>query len=408
MKQSIVLQLFGGVTKHLPNDQTIRGNIHVLLVGDPGCGKSQLLQATTNIAPKSIYISGKTTSGVGLTASAVKDEFGEGGWTLKAGALVLASGGICMADELDKMDPQDRSALHEAMEQGMISVAKAGIISRFKSDTSMLAAANPKFSRFDKFQSPLEQIDLPSSLISRFDLFFMIKDVLDRKQDQNIAEHILKTHQSGEKLRQVAKLGKKLTVEERKEIDERTKPIIDSELLRKYISYCRQKCFPVLNEEAIKEITDFYVRLRDQGREVGAYAATARQLEGLVRLAEANAKIRIKDEVELEDANRAIELVRKSLEETVTDPETGKIDIDIINTGVSSTKQHSINITLKIIKDAASEMDMVPIEHVIAEGIAKGLDETKISAAVEELIKKGEIYTPRHHFVKPSAKKDRN
>lgn len=408
VKQSIVLQLFGGVTKHLPNDQTIRGNIHVLLVGDPGCGKSQLLQATTNIAPKSIYISGKTTSGVGLTASAVKDEFGEGGWTLKAGALVLASGGICMADELDKMDPQDRSALHEAMEQGMISVAKAGIISRFKSDTSMLAAANPKFSRFDKFQSPLEQIDLPSSLISRFDLFFMIKDVLDRKQDQNIAEHILKTHQSGEKLRQVAKLGKKLTVEERKEIDERTKPIIDSELLRKYISYCRQKCFPVLNEEAIKEITDFYVRLRDQGREVGAYAATARQLEGLVRLAEANAKIRIKDEVELEDANRAIELVRKSLEETVTDPETGKIDIDIINTGVSSTKQHSINITLKIIKDAASEMDMVPIEHVIAEGIAKGLDETKISAAVEELIKKGEIYTPRHHFVKPSAKKDRN
>lgn len=341
------------------------------------------------------------------TASAVKDEFGEGGWTLKAGALVLASGGICMADELDKMDPQDRSALHEAMEQGMISVAKAGIISRFKSDTSMLAAANPKFSRFDKYASPLEQIELPPSLISRFDLFFMIKDILDRKQDQNIAEHILKTHQSGEKLRQVAKLGKKLSKEEREEIDERTKPAIDSELLRKYISYARQKCFPVLKEDAISEITDFYVRLRDQGRQEGAYAATARQLEGLVRLAEANAKIKLKDYVENEDAQRSIELVKKSLDETVTDPETGKIDIDIINSGVTSTKQHAINITLKIIKDAASEMDMVPVEHVITEGIEKGYDETKINSAIEDLIKKGEIYTPRHHFLKPT-KKDRS
>jgi replicative DNA helicase Mcm len=407
VKESIVLQLFGGVTKYLPNDQTIRGNIHILLVGDPGCGKSQLLQATANIAPKSIYISGKTTSGVGLTASAVKDEFGEGGWTLKAGALVLSSGGICMADELDKMDPQDRSALHEAMEQGMISVAKAGIVSRFKSDTSMLAAANPKFSRFDKFQSPLEQIELPHSLISRFDLFFMIKDILDRTQDTNIATHILKTHQSGEKLRQVAKFGKALSGEEKKEIDERTKPKIDSELLKKFISYGRQKCFPVLTQEAIDQITDFYVGLRDRGREDGAYAATARQLEGLVRLSEASAKIKLKDEVEIEDAEKAIFLVKRSLEETVTDPETGKIDIDIVNSGVTSSKQNAIHLTLKLVREAAGEMDMVPHEHLIAEGIEQGLDEAKVMSAIEDLIKKGDIYSPRHGFVKPT-KKDRN
>ncbi len=405
VKESIVLQLFGGVSKYLPNDQKIRGNVHMLLIGDPGCGKSQLLIATSKIAPKSIYISGKTTSGVGLTASAVKDEFGEGGWTLKAGALVLASGGICMADELDKMDPQDRSALHEAMEQGMISIAKAGIVSRFKADTSMLAAANPKFSRFDKFQPFLEQINLPASLISRFDLFFMIRDILDKTQDINIAGHILKTHQSGEKLRLSAKTGKALSAEEKEHIEKVTQPVIESEVLKKYISYARQKCFPVLTQESIERITEFYVGLRDQGRSEGNYAATARQLEGLVRLSEAGAKVRLKDKVELEDAERAIRLVRRSLEETVTDPETGKIDIDIVTSGVTHTKQNAINVTIKIIKDAMGEgIDMVPIEQVISEGIEKGLDEGKIMSALEDLEKKGEIYKPRHHFVKPTKK----
>ncbi|MFA6268277.1 MAG: minichromosome maintenance protein MCM [archaeon] len=407
VKQSISLQLFGGVTKHLPNDQKIRGNIHVLLIGDPGCGKSQLLQATNKIAPKSIYVSGKTTTGAGLTATAVKDEFGEGGWTLKAGALVLSSGGICMADELDKMEPEDRSALHEAMEQGMISVAKAGIVSRFKADTSLLAAANPKYSRFDKFTPFLEQIDLPPSLISRFDLFFMIRDILDRTQDINISRHILQTHQSGEKLMQAGRKGVALKKEEKEDIDKKTKPLIDKELFSKYVSYARQNCYPILTDESMQTISDFYVGLRDQGRQQGAYAATARQLEGLVRLAEASARVRLSDVVEREDADRAINLVKKSLEETVTDPDTGRIDIDIVTSGVTQAKQNALSTMLRLIKEQmATGIDMVPIEEIVAKGIEKGLDEQKINSALDELEKKGEIYKPRHHFVKPTTHKD--
>ena len=405
VKESIVLQLFGGVTKNLPNDQRIRGNIHIILMGDPGCGKSQLLQATSGIAPKSIYISGKTSTGAGLTASAVKDEFGEGGWTLKAGALVLSSGGICMADELDKMDSEDRSALHEAMEQGMISVAKAGMVTRFKADSSLLAAANPKYSRFDEFRTFAEQIDLPSSLISRFDLFFMIKDVLDRTRDEELSHHILKTHQSGEKIRQSSQTGKSLDKKVIEEIEKYTKPTIEPEVLRKYISYARQKCFPILEQESIQKITDFYVDLRDQGRQQGgAFAATARQLEGLVRLAEASARVRLCDKVEIEDAERAIRLVRSSLEQTVIDKKTGKIDIDIITSGITHTKQTNLSTLMRIIKDAMGQgIDMVPLEQVIEEAKTKGMDELSINDALVELEKKGEIYKPRHHFLKPTS-----
>ena len=407
VKESIALQLFGGVTKHLPNGQKIRGNAHILLIGDPGTAKSQLLMAANNIAPKSIYISGKTSTGAGLTATAVKDEFGEGGWTLKAGALVLSSGGVCMADELDKMDSEDRSALHEAMEQGMISVAKAGIVSRFKADTSLLAAANPKYSRFDKFTPVLEQIDLPPSLISRFDLFFMIRDVLDKTLDQKISEHILKTHQSGEKIMQSHQKGEALKKEEKEEIDKRTKPVIETELFSKYVSFARQNCFPILSEESMNTISEFYVNLREQGRTQGAYAATARQLEGLVRLAEASARVRLSDVVDMEDAHRAIRLVKKCLEETVVDPETGRIDIDIITTGVTQARQNAITTVLRLIKESmATGIDMVPLEEITAKGIEKGLDETRINAALDELEKKGEIYKPRHHFVKPTTHKE--
>ncbi|MEK6941491.1 MAG: minichromosome maintenance protein MCM, partial [archaeon] len=231
IKEAIMLQLFGGVKKVFPGNNKVRGNIHVILIGEPGLAKSQLLQAVDKIAPKSIYTAGKTTSAAGISATAVKDEFGEGGWTIKAGALVLASGGMALIDELDKMDPNDRSALHESMEQESISVAKAGIVTRFKSETSILAAANPKYSRFDPYRNFMEQINLPASLMSRFDLFFLLRDVLDRKKDEEIAAHILRSHRAGEMLLQKGKMKAK----ELQELQKSIAPEIDQDHLKKFI-----------------------------------------------------------------------------------------------------------------------------------------------------------------------------
>jgi replicative DNA helicase Mcm len=403
VKETIVLQLFGGVKKELPGKATIRGNIHVLLVGDPGVAKSQILMAVNQIAPKSIYVAGKTSSGVGLTASAQKDDFGEGGWTLKAGALVLASGGLANIDEFDKMDKEDRGAMHEAMEQQMVSVAKAGIVTRFKTETSILAAANPKFSRFDPYEPFIKQIDLPSTLISRFDLFFMIRDVLDRVKDEEITSSILKTHKAGEMILQEKKTGKK-TTKEMQELKEAITPAIDIELLKKYISYARQKISPVLSEEAIKTLTEFYLNLREMGKKEGSYAATHRQLEGLVRLSEASARVRLSSVVEKSDAERAIKLLKSSLQDVVTDPETGRIDMDIINIGTTHSKLTAIRNVLNIIKEKAREQDLVPIIEVIEDAKTIGLEKDKVNEIISELKRKGEIYEKKHGFVSPVEK----
>ncbi|MBA3043946.1 minichromosome maintenance protein MCM, partial [archaeon] len=173
-KEALALQLFGGVQKTMPDSTKVRGDIHVLLVGDPGTAKSQLLRYITQISPRGIYASGKSASAAGLTAAAVRDEFGEGRWTLEAGALVLADKGIAAIDEMDKMSTQDRSAMHEAMEQQCISVAKAGITATLHSRCALLGAANPKFGRFDTYTPIPEQIDMPPALLSRFDLIFSI------------------------------------------------------------------------------------------------------------------------------------------------------------------------------------------------------------------------------------------
>ncbi len=394
VKQAISLQMFSGVKKKV-GPQDLRGNIHILLVGDPSTGKSQLLRYADSLAPKSIYVAGKTASGAGLTVSAVKDDFGEGGWSLKAGAVILASGGLAMIDEFDKMATEDRSALHEAMAQGTVSVSKAGLYSKFKSDTSILAAANPKLNRFDLYKPALEQIDLPFSLLSRFDLYFIIKDTLNRELDQDIAGHILKTHEAAEKFTQ-SKTKKSISKEALEDIEKIITPQIPIDIFKKYVGYARQNINPVLSKETSQLILDYYIKLRDAGRKSGSFSATPRQLEGLIRLSEASARVKLKDKIDVSDAQRAIKIFKTSLEQTAVDKETGLIDIDIISTGQSTSERSQLKKLLSLIKDLTKDDSEGISFNDIFEIVEKdGFTREKLAESIKKLKNVGELYEPK-------------
>ncbi|MFW6121765.1 MAG: minichromosome maintenance protein MCM, partial [Petrotogales bacterium] len=295
-KEALVLILFGGLSKKMPDGTYIRGDVHALLVGDPGTAKSQMLSYMSKLAPRSIYASGKASSAAGLTAAAVRDEFGEGRWTLEAGALVLADMGIACIDEIDKMDDADRSSLHQAMEQQEISVAKAGINATLKSRCALLAAANPKLGRFDEFIPIHEQINMPPALLSRFDLIFSILDKPNRKTDTDLATHILRTHKSGEVSENILKSKKsKYTKEELDKLIKNVMPLFTPEFIRKYVAYAKRNIFPVMNDDALDVLKNYYVDFRSSSEDSVPF--TPRQLEAFVRLAEASARVRLSEEV---------------------------------------------------------------------------------------------------------------
>jgi replicative DNA helicase Mcm len=388
-KLAMILQLFSGVTKHLPDDSRIRGDIHMLLIGDPGTGKSAMLQYIRNIAPRSVYTSGKGSSSAGLTAAAVRDDFGDGQqWTLEAGALVLADQGIAAIDELDKMAADDRSAMHEALEQQSISISKAGINATLKSRCSLLGAANPKYGRFDQYESIAEQIDLEPALVSRFDLIFTVTDEPDEEKDADLADHIIQTNYAGELNTHRAEItASNHTADEVDSVTDTVAPTIDPEFLRKYIAYAKRHCYPTMTEAAKAEIRDFYVDLRARGADEDApVPVTARKLEALVRLAEASARVRLSDTVDVKDAERATDIVLSCLQEIGMDPETGEFDADVIETGTSKSQRDRIKNLKTLIADIEDEYDEgAPLDVVIE----------RAEHEVEQLKQKGEVYEPR-------------
>jgi len=381
VKEALLLQLAGGVQKKRSDGMVTRGDMHVLLVGDPGSGKSQLLKRVNMIAPKGRYVSGKGVSGAGLTAAVVRDEFLKG-WALEAGALVLASNGICCIDEMDKMGTDDRAAMHEALEQQTISISKANIQATLIARTTVLAAANPKFGRFDPYEVLANQIDLPPTLINRFDLIFPIKDLPDRDKDQRVADHILTLHKNPE-------------------MDE---PEVPSRLLKKYIAYARRNIHPALTDDALEEIKEYYLSMRSKGytEESGSRSIpiSARQLEALVRLAEAAARIRLSNVVEIADAKKAVELLHYCLAEIGVDPETGKIDIDRITTGVPATERVKISNIKEIITELEGRFGkVIPIEEIVKEAQAAGIKEDKVEETIEKLKRSGDIFEPRRGHI---------
>ncbi|RZV12194.1 replicative DNA helicase Mcm [Natrinema hispanicum] len=397
-KLAMILQLFSGVTKQLPEGSRIRGDLHMLLIGDPGTGKSQMLGYIQNIAPRSVYTSGKGSSSAGLTAAAVRDDFGDGQqWTLEAGALVLADQGIAAVDELDKMRSEDRSAMHEALEQQKISVSKAGINATLKSRCSLLGAANPKYGRFDQYEPIGEQIDLEPALISRFDLIFTVTDQPDEEKDRNLAEHILTTNYAGELTTQQEEMTSlEVSDDEIDEVTEQVDPEIDAELLRKYIAYAKQNCHPRMTDEAQATIRDFYVDLRSKGTdEDAAVPVTARKLEALVRLAEASARVRLSDTVEQSDAEQSVEIVRSCLQDIGVDPETGEFDADIVEAGTSKSQRDRIKNLKGLISDIEEEYDDgAPVDIVLERAEEVGMDQSKAEHEIDKLKQKGEVYEP--------------
>jgi len=403
-KLSMILQLFSGVTKHLPDESRIRGDLHMLLIGDPGTGKSQMLSYIQNIAPRSVYTSGKGSSSAGLTAAAVRDDFGDGQqWTLEAGALVLADQGIAAVDELDKMAADDRSAMHQALEQQEISVSKAGINATLKSRCSLLGAANPKYGRFDQYEPISEQIDLEPALISRFDLIFTVTDQPNEEEDRNLADHILRTNYAGElHTHRVESAKSNFSDEEVESVTDDVAPTIEPELLRKYIAYAKRNCYPTMTEAARDEIENFYVDLRTQGAdEEAAVPVTARKLEAIVRLAEASARVRLSDKVTQEDATRVIEIVRSCMEDVGVDPETGELDADMIEAGTSKSQRDRIKNIKGLIEDLEDEYDEgAPVDVVADRAEEIGMDQTKAEHEIEQLKQKGEVYEPRTDYLR--------
>ena len=396
VKQAVALQLFGGTPgKMLVDGGIIRSDTHILLIGDPGSAKTRVLQSVSRLVPKGIYVSGKSVTGGGMTAVAERDEFSEGGWTLKAGALVLGNGGIVCIDEFDKISDEDRAALHEALESQTISVAKAGIIATFNARTAVLAAANPKFGRFDEHSYPAQQFDIPTTLLSRFDLIFPIKDTMDVEQDKKIAEHILLQHEAAGAI-----------IADVKEFEQVEKPPIDTELLRKYIAYAKKNVMPRLTNEASQRIQEYYVELRRIGAKEGTTPITPRQIEGLVRMEEASAKTRLSSTVTKDDAERAINLIEYVLKKLAVDT-SGRRDIDAMITGMPREKVNKINAILDIIKKLESESKGNGAEYrqVVEEAIKNNIDENTTKRYLDELEKSGDIFSPRSGFVK-IVKKD--
>lgn len=378
-KQALILQAVEGVEKKRESGFVSRGKIHVALIGEPSTGKSKLLETMYEIAPKARYTVGGGTTRAGVTAGAVKDENSKQ-WVLEAGAMVLAHKGLFILDEADKMSPEDSGSLHEGMAQGSITKTVSGVNARLPANCSVLIAANPKYSRFDRTKPIGSQIEMPVSLLSRFDVIFPVFDN-PGEIDEKIGRHILTVHRQPSKI----------------------EPPYSMQFVRKYLSYAKQKK-PKLTKEVEEELLNYYTDLRQAATrpvfEDGISSPipiTPRQLEALIRLAEASAKIRLDDYVRKQDADRAKSIFISCMEKVGIDSETGTFDIDMISSAVAASDRKIYTRVLNVMKELTTEeRTMLEDTEIIGTCQEKfGIGDERVARALEKLSEKGEIFEPK-------------
>ena len=377
-KEAILLLIVGSTQRVLTDGTKIRGDINVFLVGDPGTAKSEMLKFCARIAPRGLYTSGRGSTAAGLTAAVVKDASGI--FMLEAGAVVLGDQGLVCIDEFDKMRPEDRSALHEVMEQQSASIAKGGIVATLNARTSILAAANPMFGKYDIFKNIYENVNLPIPLLTRFDLVFIVRDIPSQEKDRNIAQHIISQHGSS---------------------GTDTTSLIDIDILTKYLSYAKRG-EPALTKEAENLIMEFYLKMRNISGDdkENMITITPRQLEGLIRLATARARLLLKNQVEGEDADRAIYLFNEMLKNSGTDVNTGKVDIGVLQ-GRPKSEVSKLQMFMEILRTLEGEpKSSVPEQEFVDELVKSDkFSEEEARNYIRRMIRDASIYEskPGHY-----------
>jgi len=386
IKKAMLCLLLGGTRKKLPDGVRLRGDINVLLLGDPSTAKSQFLQFASRVAaPVGIYTSGKGSSAAGLTASVVRDKAGE--FYLEGGAMVMADGGVVCIDEFDKMRPQDRVAIHEAMEQQTISIAKAGITTVLNARTSVMAAANPVFGRYDDLKSADENIDLMTTILSRFDLIFLVRDFRDEARDRQICQHVMGIHMSKptsneEGVDERDKDSPEVIASQVQQIADTGEGELSVAALKKYIFYCRTRCRPVLDETSGDQLVSHYVQIRNQIHqqqqgEQSTIPITVRQLEALVRLSESLAKMRTDPHVQPEDVQEALRLFKVST-------------LAAANTRVNG-RGGDYGYTEAFLNARLVRGNLVNRQRLLEEAVSQGHSAVVVAQAIHAMVGRGEL-----------------
>jgi len=375
IKEAILYLIVGSTQRALSDGSKIRGDINIFLVGDPGTAKSEMLKFCARIAPRGLYTSGRGSTAAGLTAAVVRDKSGI--MMLEAGAVVLGDQGVVCIDEFDKMKPEDRSALHEVMEQQTASIAKGGIVATLNARTSILSAANPMYGKYDPFRNITENVNLPIPLLTRFDLIFVVRDIPSKERDRKIAKHIINLH---------SPTGKE------------SPSLIDVDILTKYLSFAK-KINPTLTHEAEEKILEYYMKMRNVESEE-MITVTPRQLEGLIRIATARARLLMKDQVDAEDAERAIFLIESMLKDAGVDVNTGKVDLGVLQ-GKPRSEVSKMQLFMDVLKSLEGEIKVAVEEKLFVSELVKSNKFTEEEARnyIKRMLREASIYEskPGHY-----------